>query len=286
MLDQVLGPGQAVVRLTAEVNFDAVQETSEKFDPKNAVVRSETITNENNVSKTESVAGVAGATANTEGNSKSSAGPQTTSQQQRENTVNQYEISRTVETRQRLGGDVRRLTIAVMVNMRKAAAAATGALAQATPRTPQEIKAIEDIVKASVGFTREGLRRDEISVQEVPFTDLFADAGVPAAQPSVKVQMSAWLPYVTQGFLVLLAVGILFYMRGLLKENVTADNRPGGEFSAILRRLEETEEAIHEQSGRRNGHRSDALTVDELSKLIREHPNNTSLAIKQWMNRN
>ena len=33
MLEKVLGPGQAVVRVSAEINWDTVTRTEEKFDP-------------------------------------------------------------------------------------------------------------------------------------------------------------------------------------------------------------------------------------------------------------
>ncbi len=46
MLDQVLGPGQSVVRVAVDLDFDAVQETAEHFDPKGAVVRTETTSSE------------------------------------------------------------------------------------------------------------------------------------------------------------------------------------------------------------------------------------------------
>src|SRR3984957_1104683 len=46
MLDQVLGPGQAVVRVASEIDYSQVQETTEKYDPKNAATTTETATAE------------------------------------------------------------------------------------------------------------------------------------------------------------------------------------------------------------------------------------------------
>ncbi len=42
MLEQVLGPGQAVVRVSAEINWDTTTRTEEKFDPDGQVARTTT----------------------------------------------------------------------------------------------------------------------------------------------------------------------------------------------------------------------------------------------------
>ena len=54
MLDKVLGPGQAIVRVSADINYDTVTHTDEKFDPDGQVVRTETKNDENTDSSTTS----------------------------------------------------------------------------------------------------------------------------------------------------------------------------------------------------------------------------------------
>jgi flagellar M-ring protein FliF len=39
MLDKVLGPGQAIVRISADINYDTLTRTDEKFDPDGQVIR-------------------------------------------------------------------------------------------------------------------------------------------------------------------------------------------------------------------------------------------------------
>ena len=46
MLDKVLGAGQSVVRVSAEINFDTSTKTEEKFDPESTVARMTTINDE------------------------------------------------------------------------------------------------------------------------------------------------------------------------------------------------------------------------------------------------
>src|SRR5256714_1087945 len=47
MLEKVLGPGMAIVRVSAEINYDTVTRSEEKYDPEGQVLRSQTKTDEN-----------------------------------------------------------------------------------------------------------------------------------------------------------------------------------------------------------------------------------------------
>src|SRR5580692_931753 len=74
MLEKVLGPGQAIVRVAADINYDTLTQTQEKFDPDGQVVRSETKNEEQNdstVSTTSS--GPVGITANISTNTTATA---------------------------------------------------------------------------------------------------------------------------------------------------------------------------------------------------------------------
>src|SRR3984957_3828621 len=59
ILEKVLGPGQAVVRVSADINWDTVTKTEEKFDPDGQVMRTSTINDET----TETIAAAAGGSA-------------------------------------------------------------------------------------------------------------------------------------------------------------------------------------------------------------------------------
>lgn len=282
MLDAVLGPGQAVVRVTVDMNFDVLTQTSEKFDPKSAVVRSETISNENSSTTSANAnSGTVGVTSNTQAGSQQSSGgssPTSSTKQEKENTTNQYEINRTVETRQQSVGDIRRLSLAVFVNTRAVAAGA-----QPVPRTPQEIKALEDIVKEAVGFSQAAGRQDSIKVQETQFVDLFAPATPQSTTATVAKEMDRWLPYISQGFLVALAVGILLYFRSIISNAGDTTAEVEAEFNTLLSRMErEQPKEKPEEKERKPGY----LGVDEMTTLVREHPTNTAQAIKEWMMEN
>jgi flagellar M-ring protein FliF len=283
MLDQVLGPGQSVIRVSVDMDFDSVQETSERFDPKGAVVRSETASSETSSTTSESTGGSAGVTSNTASTEEKSSTTPQNSQQKRENTVNQYEINKVVETRQRAAGSIKRLSAAVFLNVRTSTPEGGGE-ASKTPRTPQDLKAIEDIVKEAVGFTQNGVRQDSIRIQEVEFSDWDSPLNTEPQTAPVMNNINHWLPYATQGALGLLALSVLFYLRSILKQSAQTGASAGAVFDDLIKDYEESTARNAQTTSNTRG--VNVLNVEELGKLIRENPSNTAQAMKQWIARN
>jgi flagellar M-ring protein FliF len=300
MLDQVLGPGQAVVRVASEIDYSALQETSERYDPKNSAIKTETSTTESSTTQSASGGNGAGVAANSSASGSSSDGGKS-NDEKKEDTSNTYEVSKTVDTKSIGAGAIKRLTIALMLNQRKTTTG-TGATATSkpAPRTPQEIAEIENIVKAAVGFTNSDTRQDTIATSEIPFADMFTDA-TPVVKNTMAQQLTGYLPYVTQGCLVLLAIGILLYFRS----SVSGGKKGAGEadpdsFEVLLNNYTiQTNGNGYGGNGNghaptrangngANGHHAPAgvLTPVELSRLIRENPDNASQAIKAWLRRN
>ncbi len=293
MLDQVLGPGQAVVRVASEIDYSAMQETAERYDPKSSTIQTETSTTESSTTQSSAGGSGAGVAANSGSNNSSDSGK--TNDEKKENTSNTYALSKTVDTKTVGAGAIKRLTIALMLNQRKTPAAA-GGTGKPNPRTPQEIADLEGIVKAAVGFTTSDTRQDTIATSEVPFADLFDDAAPVVKKSGMTAQIGSYLPYVTQGCLVLLAIGILLYFKGSISG---AGKKGEGEadpdsFEILLNNYTLQSNGNGHSNGHGplrtngvNGHASSGvLTPVELSRLIRENPDNASQAIKAWMRRN
>ena len=136
-----------------------------------------------------------------------------------------------------------------------------------------------------------------IQSQEVPFADLFADTAAPAPKSTMSQQIDVYLPYVTQGCLGLLAVGILLYFRSVVLAPVknTAGDAPDS-FEALLHNYAVSSNGTANGNGHTNGNGAghgvrtpgspSILTPAELSRLIRENPDNASHALRQWLKRN
>jgi flagellar M-ring protein FliF len=285
MLDTVLGPGQAVVRIASEIDYSQVQETSEKYDPKNAAITTETTTTEATTTTSGSSApgGAAGTTANTTASTDAAS---KSNEQKKESTSNQYQVGKETQSRTVAPGAIKRLTVALMLNQRKPATPN----GKPIPRTQQEITSLENIVKAAVGFTTNDTRQDLIQSQEVPFADIFDDTVAAPPKVTIQQQINNYLPYVTQGCLILLAIGILLYFRSVFLSPVKGAGDEPDSFEALLHNY-----TVTSNGGTSNGHAPirpgangapSVLTPAELSRLIRENPDNASQALKQWLRRN
>ncbi len=162
----VVGRGRARVQVSAEMDFNRVQQTQESFDPESRVVRSTQTRNENNVSNeardgqvtvSNELPGAGGQNAN---NSNRDAS------QKNEETVN-YEISKTVRTEVIEGGRIKRLSVAVLVDGNYAKAA--NGQSEYQSRAPDELERINALVRSAIGFDQR--RGDTIEVVNLRFAE-------------------------------------------------------------------------------------------------------------------
>jgi len=165
MLDNVLGAAKSVVRVSADLDFDQVQVSEDRFDPDESVVRSEQKHFETDMAGgAGGIPGVTGGLADKlQGNTGQSAANGNTRQRRQETT--NYEISRIQRQVSGAQGKVRRLSVGVLVDGIYKPENGQSVYAA---RSPEEIANFERIVKAAMGFSRE--RGDEVSVVNVPFT--------------------------------------------------------------------------------------------------------------------
>jgi len=154
MLSRVLGPGKAIVRVNAELDFRSIEVTKETFDP-NTVVRSEQTSEESN----------------TQDGSRS------------ENTITNYDINRTVERIVGGGGGIKSLSVAVFVDGHYEG---EGEDVKYVPLSNEELKELEEIVKGAVGF--DPSRNDVVKVVNLPFYNN------PVADVSLKTPITELLP--------------------------------------------------------------------------------------------
>ncbi len=136
MLSSVLGPGRAIVRVDAEIDYRSIETMRESYDP-NTVVRSEEVTTESN----------------TQEGSES------------ENITSNYEVNRTVETIVGSGGGIKTLSVAAFVDGHYNQG--DNGQMEYQPLSGQEVKELEDVIKSAVGF--DPSRNDAIKVVNLPF---------------------------------------------------------------------------------------------------------------------
>ncbi len=291
MLEAVLGPGQAVVRVSADINYDTLSRVEEKYDPDGQVLRSSTINDE----KTDTLAGTGGGglvgvsiNASTAETNFASSGPVNNNRLTKKTTENQYELSRVTSNLVQASGGIKHLSAAVFVAAKTEAG--TNGVRQIVPRKTQELEKLQRIVQSALGIQTgsDQTRQDEITLEEIPFND----------QPIVELtkqldrqeQHELWWRLAKQvGYPVLGVAMLLLFWRSLKRTN--AESIPIG--------VPLGNGALHGNGrGNGNGHGGHfpapdwpkapgggMVTVEVLNQLIRENPGNMTQAIRTWMNR-
>ncbi len=204
MLERTLGPGRVRAEAAIDLDFDQVRETQERYDPDGQVVRSQQSTN-GNTRTTEATASVS--VQNNLPNADAGANPAGSQEQKQEETTN-YEISKTVRTLVREQPQLRRISLAVMVDG-AAVRGPDGALTYAE-RTPDELARIATLVRGAIGFNEQrGDRVDVVNMRFVAESD-----GSEAAVPSgwMRLERSEILRLAETGFLAVAALLILLFV--------------------------------------------------------------------------
>jgi len=171
-----LGHGNVRVRVSAELEMKRQVSRSERFDPKGQVVRSTQTVEEKQRSQeanSDQPTTVQQNLPEAEMLNQQQAGGTGNRTDRSEETIN-YEISKdTVESVQE-PGQVRRLSVAVLVN--GTYTTAEDGTRQYTPRTPEELESLTKLARTAIGFSEE--RGDQVTVEALQFADpLSADSG-------------------------------------------------------------------------------------------------------------
>ncbi len=260
MLERVLGPGQAVVRVAVEINTETVNRTEEKYDPDGQVARvattTEEVSNSSSANQNSAPAGVVGVA---DTNALAAA---TTTATKRKTVNNQFEINKTVSTILQAPGGLKRVTAAVFV---AAKYEGTGADRKPVARTPEELEKLRKIVQSALGLQpSDTTRQDEISLEEMPFNE---PVPVEVAQQIEKQQTTAfWWDLGKQIGWIALALGLALLFFRLFKQTAAESA---------------TDQPVIAETPPDDG----VVTVEVLNRLIRENPANVQQAVRSWMHR-
>ncbi len=162
MLERSLGAGRVRAEAAVEFDYDQVRETQERFDPDGQVVRSQqTVSGSSRNSEAAPNVSVQNNLPNAEP-TKEGAGSQ---EQKNEETTN-YEIGKTVRTVVREQPQLKRLSLAVMVD--GVVSPGPDGKAAWAPRGAEELARIGALVRSAVGFDEK--RGDRVEVVSMRFT--------------------------------------------------------------------------------------------------------------------
>jgi len=163
-------PGKIVARVNADVDYSQRTITREVYDPASAVVRSETRSEESTLGRANIEGGVPDPNFRGDGFN----GSLSTQESNRETRTTNFEINKESYQIVDSVGELKRLTIAVIVDGTYQEVGADGERVFA-PRSEQQLAQIRQLVQNAVGF--DPARGDSIEVTSVSFgePDLFAE---------------------------------------------------------------------------------------------------------------
>jgi flagellar M-ring protein FliF len=255
MLARVVGPGNAVVRVSAELDPETTTRMEEKFDPESQVVRNEQSTEDSTIT-TESTdtAGAVGATANLPGSAGGQSGGKAggkNSEQTLKNKTQTYDINRTTLSSTRAPGGITRLTAAVVV------------AAKAQPRAATELDSLRRMVVNALGIKApEKELASMVTVEEAPFEAAAVE------KPGFAEVALGHTDLIKNAFAMLAAVGLIFFFFRTVKR-AQPDRIP----IELLKQNAEGTASLP----------AGGITPQLLNDMIQQKPENVSVALRNWM---
>ncbi|MEH6756219.1 MAG: flagellar basal-body MS-ring/collar protein FliF [Parasphingorhabdus sp.] len=206
LLTPIVGPGNFVAEVTADVNFDERQAASETYPAEGSVLRSERGSRSEEPVGGQQVGGIPGALANRPpaaaefADKPGGEGEQGTKQAEPQRTSEEYnrnfELAREIAITNQATGQVSRLSVAVAIDDK----------ALKNTKSPKEIQEIEKLVKGTVGFNAE--RGDQIAVSARQFRPVTESD---AEQPWYE---SPWFAVISRNVTALVVALLIIFVIG------------------------------------------------------------------------
>ncbi|MEP3048229.1 MAG: flagellar basal-body MS-ring/collar protein FliF [Roseibium sp.] len=290
ILNSVVGPGRARVRVNADVDFNRMTETTETFDPEGQVVRSTQTKEEASENGRE----VGQVTVGNQLPNPEAANADDTARDKSsltEEVVN-YEISKSTRTEVVEAGRVTRLSVAVLVD-------GTYELNENgdsvyTPRAQEALDRIAVLVRSAVGYDE--VRGDVVEVVNLQFALPPQDDLLAEGDGLFDFTRDDILRFAELGVLFLIAVLLLlFVVRPLLRRIVTPDEKqpqelvigPDGTLvadSEIAKEADEDDEFVIEwlEQAKHEG-AMQASSIAKVGQMISDHPSEAVNIVRGWL---
>jgi len=306
ILEPVVGGGNFRAQVSADVDFTAVEQAAETFNPDLPAIRSEQTLNESRTGNS-AAEGIPGALSNQppgtaqapEQANQAGAQPATAAapSNNREQTTRNYELDRTVSYTKHQQGTIKRLTVAVVVDD-KLVRDAEGKESFA-PWSDAELERLSILVRDAVGYS--AVRGDSVNVLNSPFSARATETMEQVAEvPWWQQWIIPNIKYIA-GVLVILA--LIF---GLLRPMFKSLARTGGSLAEEeeARQLAALE-AAGGATGGLEGMSDETVTltgggnafmlpgpeqgyedqVNAIKGLIADDPGRVAQVVKKWVNR-
>lgn len=289
ILAPIVGPNNFKAQVTADLDFNRVEETAEIFRPNPSpeqAIRSQQTTE--SLSRTQGAMGVPGALTNqppvpaTAPITVPDIDPNNPEQplNQSRSAILNYEVDRTVQHIRQSVGKIKRLSVAVVLNHRNETLP-NGQIKQ-VPLSDEEVARITALVREAMGFNQ--ARGDSVSVSTAPFAAVSdSSEDLPLWKDPAMIELGKeWSKYL----MVLIAFAFLYFgvIRPLLKVVAPPPPPPpppAADETAEEEEEEEDEDAIVNLSGDRPPTFEEK--VARARQMAKENPKAVANLIKEWL---
>ena len=271
MLEDALGSGKVIAKISTDLDFEQVERTEEIFDPDSQVVRSENQISESSVGSIPP-GGIPGVQALVPSGEDSGSGAGQAAQRNKSNAVFNYEINKEVRRISKPVGEITKLSVAVMIDGTMA-----GDPAEYQPRTPEEMAKYLQMVQSAVGFDAE--RGDVVQVENIQFDHSQLDKEKAEIESAEQIDLAMEVGKLVLGLIFL----IMFFTR-VIRPIITwmtttvevipqteqlgvADNNPVDEETKRLTEMENQADKIRKS----------------VNEFVGQDPKYTAGVIRKWM---
>lgn len=276
MLDQIVGPGNAIVRVSATIDFSRTISESSLIDPESATVIAEEKMD------------------------------QTDGEENANSSIRNYELSRTTQRSESGTGQISYLTVSVILNAKRVPEG--GDEVQTVAYAENNIAEIESLVKNAVGFQPD--RGDRFAIHQTNF-DTSVDERIAAElrEQQDNQQMQVYMRY---GLMALALLAAMFLLRSATRKMGVADDAPmylsgpmnskglqngqqqrGGKVNQLVAHDDEEEEDVDvavddfytsklspEAKARL---KAKHLMFEEIKQEVTKQPDSTAELLRNWM---
>lgn len=297
ILSPVVGGGRFKAEVSADIDFTAVEQTDEQYNPDLLALRSEQTLKEQK-SAAAGNSGVPGSLTNqppgavtipeaTDQNGAAIAGSNTGSNgQSREETTRNFELDRSISYTKRQQGTVRRMSVAVVVDDIVSINPETSEMVR-TPWSDEELSRLTLLVRDAVGY--DPSRGDSVSVVNSPF----AVPEPPEEMDPIPFYQQSWFLDLLQpalvGFFILLL--LLMVVRPILRTLSEQNKIAVAEDTEAAIFADETDEISDDQVSLVSA--EDVMVpgspekierqLNAIRGLIAEEPERVAQVVKQWV---
>ncbi len=174
-----VGAGNAVVEVTVDATTQSEQITERRVDPDSRVAISTEVTETAGTSSDSRGQAVTVASNLPDGEANGNAGA-STNENSESRTITNYDMSETERQLVRGPGEIRRLTVAVLIN--DVTSVSDEGVETITPRSPDELADLGELVASAVGLDTE--RGDVLTLRSMPFERTAFGGSDPVAAPA------------------------------------------------------------------------------------------------------